>query len=85
MDRSTNFTKKETSTRGLRSRGPHYQGDLPHLRKIALVHLQIRFGEKNLAAGMRVIPTDCLQPIRSVTDLRQDIFQALFVRRGERK
>jgi hypothetical protein len=61
VDRSANFTKKETSSRGLRCRRPHYQGDLPHLRKITAVDLQIRLGEENLAAGMRVIPTHWLE------------------------
>ena len=85
MDRSANFAEKETSSRRFRRRRPHYQGDFPHLRKVTIVDLQIRFGEENLAAGMRVIPTHWLESIRFVTDLRQNLFQALLVSRGERK
>ena len=61
MDRSANFAEKETSSRRFRRRRPHDQGDLPNHRKVTIVHLQIRFGEEILAAGMRVIPTHGLE------------------------
>ena len=58
---------------------------MPHLREIAIVDRQIRLGEANLAAGMRVIPAYWLKSIRFAADLGQDISQVLLVSRGERK
>jgi hypothetical protein len=58
---------------------------LPHLRKIAIVDIQIRFGEANFAAGMRVIPAHRLESTRSAAHLRQNVFQALFIARRERE
>ena len=58
---------------------------MPHLRKIAVVNLQIRLGEENLAARMRVIPTHWLESIRFAADVSQDVLQAFLVSRGERK
>ena len=61
-NRSAGLAEEEACPRRLKAGGAQHQGDLPGLGEEAVVDLQIRRGQEDLAAGVRVIPAHRLQP-----------------------
>src|SRR6185437_17178784 len=82
MNVAIGVAEEETDTSGMKRVGAKHHGNLPRLGEKAVVDFEVGLGEEDLAARVRVIPSD---NARAAVLRGKQLFQARFIVARERK